>query len=166
MRAGLINEARLKDVKLFADAQAKIGAADIADDAIRNTRTAKSIIDMLVSDCLQASATAIAQANVNSPRDVYESGDKLIKLSAAARADLGCLEEFLFENMYMHKLLQTINKDVAKWLKSVFEKFCSEPDLMPPYYRQLVSAEGLERTVCDYIAGMTDWYSLSMLKEI
>jgi len=166
LRAGLINEARLKDVKLFADAQAKIGAADIADDAIRNTRTAKSIIDMLVSDCLQASATAIAQANVNSPRDVYESGDKLIKLSAAARADLGCLEEFLFENMYMHKLLQTINKDVAKWLKRVFEKFCSEPELMPSYYRQLVSAEGLERTVCDYIAGMTDWYSLSMLKEI
>ena len=68
--------------------------------------------------------------------------------------------------MYMNKLLQTINKDVAKWLKRVFEKFCAEPELMPLYYRQLVSAEGLERTVCDYIAGMTDWYSLSMLKEI
>ncbi|RLB88567.1 MAG: deoxyguanosinetriphosphate triphosphohydrolase [Deltaproteobacteria bacterium] len=166
LRAGLINEDQLKDVKLFADAQAKIGAQAITDCAVRNVRTAKSIIDMLVSDCLEASATAIAQANVKSPPDVYEAADKLIKLSAAARTDLGRLEEFLFENMYMHKLLQTINKDVAKWLKSVFEKFCSEPDLMPPYYRQLVSAEGLERTVCDYIAGMTDWYCLSMLKEI
>ena len=121
---------------------------------------------MLVSDCLTASSAAIAQANVKSASDVYEAADKLIKLSAAARADLGQLEEFLFENMYMHKLLQTINKDVAEWLKRVFEKFCSEPELMPPYYRQLVSAEGLQRTVCDYIAGMTDWYSLSMLKDI
>ncbi len=166
MRAGLINEARLKDVKLFADAWTKINAAAIADSAIRNIRIAKSIIDMLVSDCLGASSAAIAQANVKSGPDVYEAADKLIKLSAAARADLGRLEEFLFENMYMHKLLQTINKDVAKWLKSVFEKFCAEPGLMPPYYRQLVSAEGLERTVCDYIAGMTDWYCLKMLKEI
>jgi len=166
LRAGLIREAQLEEVKLFADAQAKIGAPAIADGAVRNIRTAKSIIDMLVSDCLTVSSAAIAEANVKSASDVYGAADKLIKLSAAARADLGQLEEFLYENMYMHKSLQSINKEVAEWLKRVFEKFCSEPELMPPYYRQLVSAEGLQRTVCDYIAGMTDWYSLSMLKEI
>ena len=55
---------------------------------------------------------------------------------------------------------------MAEWLTSVFEKFCAEPELMPPYFQQLVSAEGLQRSVCDYIAGMTDWYCLSMLKEI
>lgn len=166
LRAGLINEAQLKDVKLFADAQAKINAAAIDDGAVRNVRTAKSIIDILVSDCLQASSAAIAQANVRSVSDVYEAAGRLIELSDNARTDLARLEVFLFGNMYMHKLLQTINKDVAKWLKSVFEKFCAEPELMPPYFQQLVSAEGLQRTVCDYIAGMTDWYCLSMLKEI
>ena len=166
LRAGLINEARLKDVKLFTDAQAKIGAPAIADGAVRNTRTAKSIIDMLVSDCLHTSATAIAQANVRSACDVCEAAGKLIELSKNGHTDLERLEEFLFENMYMHESLQTINRDVAKWLTQVFEKFCAEPELMPRYFQQLVSTEGLQRTVCDYIAGMTDWYCLSMLKEI
>lgn len=166
LRAALINEDQLKDVKLFADAQAKIGAPAITDGAVRNTRTAKSIIDMLVSDCLQASGTAVAQANVKSACDVYEAGGKLIGLSENGRTDLEQLEEFLFENMYMHESLQTINRDVTKWLRRVFEKFCVEPELMPRYFQKLVSAEGLERTVCDYIAGMTDWYCLSMLEEI
>ncbi len=166
MRAGFINEDQLKDVKLFVDAQARIGAKDIDDKAVRQLRTSKSIIDMLVSDCLQASCEAIGQAKLKSLSDVYESSDKLIVLSGAANNDLEGLEGFLFENMYMHKLLKTINKDVTEWLKRVFGKFCGEPGLMPLYYRQLVPENGLERTVCDYIAGMTDWYCLSKLKEI
>ncbi len=166
LRAGLINEAQLKDVKLFADAQAKINAPAITDGAVRNIRTAKSIIDMLVSDCLQASKEAIKAAGIESLPEVYATPQKLIRLSDVAATNLVRLEEFLFENMYMHESLQRINKDVAEWLTRVFEKFCAETELMPPYYRQLVSAEGLERTVCDYIAGMTDWYCLSMLEEI
>ncbi|MHC5060046.1 MAG: deoxyguanosinetriphosphate triphosphohydrolase [Planctomycetota bacterium] len=166
MRAGLIGEEHLKDVKLFVDAQARISALDIDDPAVRQLRTSKSIIDMLVSDCLQASSEAIERAKPKSPGDVYESADKLIVLSAAAFNELEHLEEFLFENMYTHKSLRTINKDVAEWLKKAFEKFCAEPELMPPYYRQSVPENGLERAVCDYIAGMTDWYCLSKLKEI
>ena len=166
LRAGLINEAGLKDVKLFADAQAKIGARAITDGAVRNTRTAKSIIDMLVSDCLHTSKASIMSADVKLPSDVYQAKGKLIELSDAARTDLGRLEEFLFENMYMHELLQTINRDVAEWLTRVFAKFCAGPELMPRYFQKLVSTEGLQRTVCDYIAGMTDWYCLSMLEEI
>ena len=166
MRAGLINEGQLKDVKLFTDAQAKINASAIEDSAVRSIRAAKSIIDILVSDCLQAGKQALAQADIKSPSDVYTAPAKLIRLSAHARADFGQLEEFLFENMYMHESLQSINTDVAKWLTRVFEKFCDQPELMPSYFQRLVSTEGLQRTVCDYIAGMTDWYCLSMLKEI
>jgi len=166
LRAGLISESQLRDVKLFADVQAKINAPAITDGAVRNIRTAKSIIDMLVSDCLGASSTAIAQANVKSACDIYEAEGKLIELSDNAQADLAQIEGFLLENMYMHESLQSINRDVAKWLTRVFEKFCAEPELMPRYFQKLVSAEGLQRSVCDYIAGMTDWYCLSMLEEI
>jgi len=166
LRSGLIMEAQLKDIKLFADAQAKINAAAIDDSAVRNTRTAKTIIDMLVSDCLHTSEAAIISAGVKSPSDVYQSGGSLIALGDTAGAELGRLEDFLFEKMYMHELLQSINKDVAKWLTEVFEKFCAAPELMPRYFQQLVSTDGLERMVCDYIAGMTDWYCLKMLEKI
>jgi dGTPase len=43
---------------------------------------------------------------------------------------------------------------------------CKEQGLMPDYYQQLACKEGLERTVCDYIAGMTDRYCLKLLGEV
>ena len=156
IRAGLINEQQLKNVKLFADAQAGINANLIEDATIRRTRTAKTIIDILVSDCIEASKKTLAKADIKSPEDVYTAGETLIVLSPAAQKSLVELEKFLLENMYNHSLLKKVNSKVQTWLNKVFEKFCKQPSLMPKYYQQLIPGQGLERTVCDYIAGMTD----------
>jgi dGTPase len=36
---------------------------------------------------------------------------------------------------------------------------------MPGYFQKLADEEGLQRTVCDYIAGMTDRYCLNLLER-
>jgi dGTP triphosphohydrolase len=36
--------------------------------------------------------------------------------------------------------------------------FKKNPELMPVHYQKLAGQEGLERTVIDYIAGMTDGF--------
>jgi dGTP triphosphohydrolase len=36
---------------------------------------------------------------------------------------------------------------------------------MPEYFRQLAEKNGLPRTICDYIAGMTDRFCLKMLEQ-
>ncbi|GAJ18130.1 unnamed protein product, partial [marine sediment metagenome] len=53
---------------------------------------------------------------------------------------------------------------VKLWLERLFEKFCQEPKLMPAYFQQLIDQQSLQRTVCDYIAGMTDRFCLRMLE--
>ena len=44
-------------------------------------------------------------------------------------------------------------------------RFREEPDLSADFQPQL-SFEGIERTVCDYIAGMTDHYAVDKFEEI
>lgn len=166
MRARLIDEEHLEPIKLFKQACAKIGADGISDHVIRRVRTAKSIIDMLVSDCIETSAKAIADSSVKSPDEIYNLNETLVRLSDSAQKNLEQLEKFLFDNMYMHDVLCRANKDVALWLNTVFQKLCDCPDLMPGYYQNLIAEFSLERTVCDYIAGMTDRFCLSLLKEI
>ena len=86
-------------------------------------------------------------------------------LSKKNNSRLEQLEKFLLENFYSHKtLIQTTDK-IRQWLGTLFEKLCKEQGLMPDYYQQLVANQGLERTVCDYIAGMTDRYCLKMLEN-
>jgi dGTPase len=164
MRAGLINSSQLKNVELFTEAQSRISAEAIKDTALRRTRTAKAIIDRLVSDCIDASKKTLAKANVKTVDDVCTTGENLIVLSAENDAMFVELEKFLLMNFYRHKSLIQIVDKVRLWLEQLFEKFCQEPKLMPVYYRQLINQQGLQRTVCDYIAGMTDRFCLKMLE--
>jgi dGTPase len=86
--------------------------------------------------------------------------------STESETDTVELEKFLFAKFYQHKsLLQNAN-EVKIWLEHLFEKLCRAPRLMPHYFQQLVDKEGLERTVCDYIAGMTDRFCMKILEGI
>ncbi|MCK5172996.1 MAG: deoxyguanosinetriphosphate triphosphohydrolase, partial [Planctomycetes bacterium] len=161
LRSGLIAEEQLKGLALFDRAQSLIDAEAIEDGDIRRTRSAKAIIDLLVSNCLDASRQAIAEAGIKSPDDLYDHSDSLIGLSCEAESHLKKVERFLLENMYEHKQLRETQGQVRGWLSVVFERFCAQPELMPAYYRQLTEEAGLERTVCDYVSGMTDRFCLS-----
>jgi dGTPase len=76
------------------------------------------------------------------------------------------LEKFLMENFYQHKSIMQTARQIENWLRKLFENFCRRPELMPGYFRQFIDKEGLQRTVCDYIAGMTDRFCLKVLEEI
>jgi len=166
LRAGLIKNGQLKSIEIFTEAQSRLSADAIKDQTIRRTRTAKTIIDKLVSDCIDASKKTIAGANIRTVDDVYAASENLIVLSAESNTRLTELESFLLQNFYRHKsLLQTTDK-VKHWLEQLFEMLCQKPQLMPGYFQRLTTKETLQRTVCDYIAGMTDRFCLKMLERI
>ncbi|MBN1393219.1 MAG: deoxyguanosinetriphosphate triphosphohydrolase [Sedimentisphaerales bacterium] len=166
MRAGLITSDQLKAIDIVQSAKNQINAEAIDDRTIRRTRTAKAIIDTLVSDCLETSRKIIAEAKIKTIDDVYAAGENLIAISAGNEAKLAELEDFLMQNFYLHPSLIETAKKVKKWLHNLFEKLCRRSELMPGYYRRFIDDQGLERTVCDYIAGMTDRFCLKSLDEI
>ena len=171
MRAGLIKDEQLKNIAIFAQARARLRRVEtqqIDDTTARQTRTAKAIIDGLVSDVIAASSKAIAEANVQTVRQVYEHGANLLVFSDESEANLGEFERFLLENVYTHSSLQEVNQKVAGWLEKLFEQLVREPSLMPKYFQKMIQQEpacGGHRTVCDYIAGMTDRFCLRVLGE-
>ncbi|MHC4395379.1 MAG: deoxyguanosinetriphosphate triphosphohydrolase [Planctomycetota bacterium] len=165
MRASLIGGEQLKNIEVFARIQTRINAQAIKDPSVRRTRAAKAIIDRLVSDCIDASKKTIAQGGLKTVDDVYATSENLVVLSAKNDAMLCELEEFLLQNFYLHKsLTQTVAK-VKQWLRQLFERLCSQPDIMTFHFQQLLARQSLQRTVCDYIAGMTDRFCLKMLNS-
>ena len=165
MRAGLITPEQLKNIEIFTEAQSRLNADAIKDKTVRRTRTAKAIIDKLVSDCIGASKKAIAEGNIKTLDQVYQTSENLIVLSADSDAELVELEGFLLANFYQHKSLTQTADKVKNWLGQLFERLCQKPELMPGYFQRLAAKETLQRTVCDYIAGMTDRYCLNLLEK-
>ena len=62
MKARLFEGEQMQHIEIYVEARQRAGADGIDDWTIRRTRTAKAIIDMLVSDCIEASEAAIAAA--------------------------------------------------------------------------------------------------------
>jgi dGTPase len=166
MKARLLEDEQMREIEIFTEARQRIGAEAIDDWTIRRTRTAKAIIDTLVSDCIDTSQSNIAAAGIEAPCDACARPENLIGLSAACDRKLEALERSLLERFYHHaSLLETAEK-VRQGLGELFERLCSEPDQMPSYFRRFIDQHGLQRAVCDYIAGMTDRYCLKLLGQI
>jgi dGTPase len=48
----------------------------------------------------------------------------------------------------------------------LFRAYRSEPAMLPDHVRILIDEHGLERTICDYIAGMTDRYAVEEYQKL
>ena len=51
-------------------------------------------------------------------------------------------------------------------LSQLFEYYVNHPEQLPEDFQPQMSFDGLERTVCDYIAGMTDNYAVDKYSEV
>jgi dGTPase len=45
-------------------------------------------------------------------------------------------------------------------ITDLFNAYCDEPSMLPLSFQHLIDERGLERTICDYLAGMTDRYAV------
>jgi dGTPase len=45
-------------------------------------------------------------------------------------------------------------------LSEIFNAYLSEPATLPAHVQPQIAERGLERTICDYIAGMTDRFAV------
>jgi dGTPase len=160
LRSRLFDEEQLRPLSLYQQVSERVQMNTIADAVIRRTRLAKALIDLLVIDAIESSRQRLAEAGIQTLEQVYETPQPLIVLSDAADKALAELEGFLMQTMYLHPTLRETARKVQIWLKALFELLCREPEKMPRYYQNLVAHEGLGRTVCDYISGMTDRYCL------
>ena len=48
----------------------------------------------------------------------------------------------------------------------LFEYYTRDPDLLPADFQSIRMEEGVERAVCDYIAGMTDPFAVEQYKKL
>ena len=76
------------------------------------------------------------------------------------------LRTFLFSNVYTNSAAKNEDGKAKGILAALFELFTRQPEKMPDFYYQRCQNEGIERTVCDFISGMTDRYVIDLYKEL
>jgi dGTPase len=119
----------------------------------------RALIDWQVCDLLDQSRRNLREQRIGSVADVRGCGQAMVCPGQEVLALKAELEAFLFENVYRHyRVVRMANKG-QRILRTMFEEFCKTPQQLPTrYYRRSQQTE-VARTVCDYLAGMTDRYA-------
>ena len=120
---------------------------DAITDVLGHTHSAR--INTLVTDAIRSSREAGA-----------------ICLSPAVDKALRELRSFMFENVYRNPVAKGEESKAKDMLQRLFEYYYKTPNALPEDFQPQMSFDGLERTVCDYIAGMTDNYAVDKFTEL
>jgi dGTPase len=126
----------------------------------------RDIIDREVHDLVATSAESIAESGVQSADDVRRQTAPLIRYSDELAEANRALRKFLYKNVYYHPRVAEVNRRACEMLRRVFEAYLADPDKLGEGAMRRVEKEGLHRTVCDYIAGMTDRYVMEEYSRI
>ena len=57
-----------------------------------------------------------------------------------------------------HPRVAEVNQNACEMLRRVFQALLTDPEQLGDAAARRIESEGLYRTVCDYVAGMTDRY--------
>ena len=106
-------------------------------------------INTLVADIITASA-----------------GKPEIMQSPAKREAMRTLRDFMFDAVYRNPVAKGEETKAQDLIRSLFDYYAKNPDKLPPDYQDIRQREGVERAVCDYVAGMTDSYCMEKYGDV
>ena len=135
------------------------------DDAIRagiltNEDIPDSITDVLGHNHSARINTLVTDAIFTSREEGH------VCLSYEVDRALKELRAFMFERVYRNPVAKSQERKAQDMLQRLFEYYIKHPEALPEDFHPQLSFEGIERNVCDYIAGMTDNYAVDKFTEI
>lgn len=160
--AGLLDEKALaRHVSVWAQAARAVQREQgkLADEC-RRYFIIRTLTDAQVRDVVENSERHIEKAGVKSADEVRLHPKALIQYSADRRAQNFELRKYLYANLYFSPQVDEANTRAVRVLAELFKFYLAHPKEIGEQARKRIRADGLPRTACDYIAGMTDRYVL------
>jgi len=161
LELGLLMWGELLEVPLWHEAVRRVQEHYSALDQLQLRRLViHQLIEIMVSDLIHTTSRRLADANLSSPEEVTSHDRLLVGVSASLQEQMAELEKVLFAQVYRHPTVLAERALAGEALQEMYGRYCKQPTRLPPIWRERLSAEGTERTVCDFLAGMTDRYAL------
>ena len=93
-------------------------------------------------------------------------GNNYICMSPDFQESSKMLRDYMFENVYIGSVAKKEESKAELMIEELYLYLLKKPDLLPADSQKAIETEGLERTVLDYVAGMSDRYALKKFQQI
>lgn len=160
LRSGLLHPRQLDGLPLWDRLLDDLGGTPGALDDLMRHRLIRRLIGLEVTDLVRSTSQAIEQAGVDSVEAVQRHAHNLIGFTPELSIDNRLLKDFLFQYMYQHHRVVRMQVKAERVVEDLWRAALENPAVLAPEIVSRAQDHGLERVVCDHIAGMTDRYAL------
>ncbi|MEE2615563.1 MAG: deoxyguanosinetriphosphate triphosphohydrolase [Verrucomicrobiota bacterium] len=156
--SGLLSEAQLdRDIDCWKIASERIQSeyGDLPEEC-RHYFIIRCLIDEQVQDVVQTTEANINSAQVTSADDVRQQAANLVAYSKKRQETNLQLRTYLYNNLYFNHIVHEPHKRATRMLGELFKHYQNHPNTMDSFAQSMITDHGLERSICDHIACMTD----------
>ena len=159
LRSVLISPPELEGLELWERLRDSLGWHSTELDDLTRHRLIRRLIGLEVSDLLGATVGRIMPLKLNSVVQLQRLDFNLVGFSDEFRHMNEQLKSFLFQHMYQHHRVVRMQTKAERILEDLFKAYIANPEILPAEVQERARAGELHRTICDYIAGMTDRFA-------
>jgi dGTPase len=160
LRSGMISPQILDGISLWEILKETYNWHGPDLDEIERHRMIRQLVGLMVTDMVRATDQRLKESGAKSALDLQKLNYNVIGYSEDMHRRNRELKDFLYQKLYRHYRVVRMQVKAENIIKNLFEAYIDEPAMLPAQYQKIVATRGLQRTVCDYIAGMTDRFAI------
>tara|TARA_E500000178_G_scaffold180130_1_gene178815 strand:+ start:662 stop:1801 length:1140 start_codon:yes stop_codon:yes gene_type:complete len=124
----------------------------------------REIINEMVNDLIKTSKNNIKKYNLYNLNDIYKTKHKIVKFSKKMENFDKKIKNFLKKKMYNNKNVKTNTLKGKKIIRKLFYALKKNPKKYIDVGKY--NNSNIERSICDFIAGMTDRYAINLYNKL
>jgi len=167
LRAGLLGIDELIALPIVTRLWAAIGERHPGLSAEKKQRAlVRDMIGYMVGDVLAETQRRVSEAGAETIDDVRAAGHPLAGFSDTLAIEERELKSFLYRRLYGLAELKPVREEAERVVAGLAAAYIADPSLLPEGWQRGGSEVERQRTIGDFIAGMTDRFALARHEEL
>jgi dGTPase len=166
LRSGMITPAMLEGMALWEIVLKSVGITGTQIDDMGRHRVIRRLIGLEVSDLIHSTDQHLRESTIRSADELQRLPYNVVGFSEDMHRRNRELKDFLYANLYRHYRVVRMAVKAERIISDLFQSYQAEPTILPPHVQSQIEEFGLERTICDYIAGMTDRFAIEEYQKL
>jgi len=166
LRAGLITVPMLKDLAIWKVLVKSVGWKGEELKELDRNRIIRRMIGIEVEDLIRSTDKKIQESGAASVEDIQKLPHNVIHFGDEMAQNNRELKDFLFKNLYQNHRVVRMQEKAVRIISDLFTAYQKNPLMLPNHIQDRIEKKGLERSICDYIAGMTDRFAIDEHRKL
>lgn len=159
LRSGILTPSNMEQLALWQIARDSINWDGIQLTELTRHRMIRRMIGLEIHNLIETTNNNLQKTNPTDPLHIQQLDYNVVQWSQQYTPFNREIKAFLRNNLFSHPRVRNMEDKATKILGGLYRHFINHPTYLPSNIQQTIDYLGVERAVCDYIAGMTDRFA-------